>query len=193
MNRAQRLQYKKTLELRSSVGVLLFAGLSLISLTHFAGQSADLTIGNGSGSIYAQAQSLEATGLAPNISSPATVVSANAGASTVTPTATPTPAENRLDLIRHARHADILWRVYGLESSWGKNDQCTRSGQVNGFGFRVNKFETHCYDTFAGAVADVDQWFDDQLQTMTLPESLCLYNEGIQESRCDYVRRYNEL
>jgi hypothetical protein len=98
MNRAQRLQYKKTLELRSSVGVLLFAGLSLISLTHFAGQSADLTIGNGSSSVYAEAQSLEATGLAPNISSPATVVSANAGASTVTPSPTPANAAIAQDI-----------------------------------------------------------------------------------------------
>ena len=101
-------------------------------------------------------------------------------------TATPTPYIDPEDrpsdekIIRGKKNGDILWRVYTLESSAGKNDGCRLLGKYNGFGYRQNTREHACFDYFEEVAYYVDNWFEEKLQTYSIAESLCGYNLGFQ-------------
>lgn len=116
---------------------------------------------------------------------------------TLTPTQTPntpTPAispEHAYILTKH--HPDILWRMYGLESSYGRNDACKEYGEVNGFGFAQNKTTWKCYGSFTEVVDKVDAWLDTELESHTLAETLCLYNMGIPRNNCVYADNFLNL
>ena len=81
---------------------------------------------------------------------------------------------------------EILRKVYQLESSSGKNDGCRNRGLFNGYGFGQNKSSWNCFETFEEVTGKVDAWFENHLQTKSLPEALCYYNEGIVRSDCPY-------
>lgn len=99
----------------------------------------------------------------------------------------PRPAE---DLNR----AEVVWKIYGLESTWGKNDGCRKMGKYNGFGFRQNSRENVCYETFEEVVALVHKWVADKTEKgMTLGSLLCYYNEGLVKDDCPYYRKFLSL
>jgi len=83
-------------------------------------------------------------------------------------------------IIKGKKNGEILWRVYTLESSKGKNDGCKLHGKFNGFGYRQNTRESRCYEFFEEVVYEVDIWFEQKLQTYNLAEALCGYNLGFQ-------------
>jgi len=87
----------------------------------------------------------------------------------------------------------ILWRVYALESSRGNNDGCKYMGKFNGFGYRQNSFEHICFDEFEEVVGYVDAWFNKQLETKTLEQTLCLYNQGKLMDSCEYSNKFMSL
>jgi hypothetical protein len=93
-------------------------------------------------------------------------------------------------VIAKADNRWILWKVYALESSRGKNDGCRDIGKFNGFGYRQNKNEHICFDTFEEVVGYVDAWFTKQLKTKTLEQALCWYNEGKDKASCEYSSKF---
>lgn len=45
------------------------------------------------------------------------------------------------------KHGEIVWKIYGLESTWGQQDSCKAKGKVNGFGYGQNETQWFCYDS----------------------------------------------
>jgi len=97
------------------------------------------------------------------------------------------------DYINNAKHADIIRKIYKLESSEGRNDGCKDKGKLNGFGYGQSTFVWNCFDSAEEVVTKVDKWFDTQLKTKTLAESLCYYNIGVVTGNCDYYKNYKSL
>lgn len=96
-------------------------------------------------------------------------------------------------IIMGKTNGDIVWKVYGLESSWGKNDGCKDNGKFNGFGYGQNTKVWNCFETFEEVAHKVSVWFETKMQTMSLSEALCLYNTGVQTKTCGYYQKYLSL
>ena len=123
-------------------------------------------------------------------------------AKAIEPTPTPDPwyylPTDRTITNREIAQADnkyILWSVYRLESSRGKNDGCKNSGKFNGYGYGQSTFSWNCFDTFEEVTRLVDKWFNTRkAEGYTLSEAVCYYNTGIkQQSDCDYLTKFNSL
>jgi len=108
---------------------------------------------------------------------------------TASSSATLTPDQQ---IIYSFPHGDELWQIYGLESSFGKNDGCKARGLYNGFGFRQNSSEWVCYATFKEAVSNVNAWIE-QHKNLPLGQQLCLYNRGTDEPTCEYARNFLKI
>lgn len=91
------------------------------------------------------------------------------------PTPTPTPTKEQI-IFAH-KHGDIIWHIYGLESSFGRADGCRAKGLYNGFGYRQNSSEWVCYRTFNEVVDHVEAWVE-QHSDLPLGQMMCLYNAG---------------
>lgn len=96
-------------------------------------------------------------------------------------TVVPEAPSSEYELIHSKKNGQILWIVYALESSRGKNDICRAKGMYNGFGY----MKTHCYATFEEVVTVVDNWFTDHLEKHSLATALCGYNLGFNNSNLD--------
>ena len=96
---------------------------------------------------------------------------------------------------RTAERADLVWKIYGLESSYGRNDGCKREGRgYNGFGFGWNNGQKPCYPTFDAVVAEVHAWVESmQKQGYNIPTMLCYYNVGKLVKNCGYYQLYLQL
>ena len=98
--------------------------------------------------------------------------------------------EPKIDLAQKERD-DLVWRIYGLESSYGRNDGCKKQGKYNGFGYAQHKSNWHCFETFEQASAAVHKWVEDkQKKGLNIAEILCLYNEGRIRNDCKYYQNY---
>lgn len=93
------------------------------------------------------------------------------------------------------KHADIVLKIYTLESSQGKNDGCKLKGLVNGFGFMQQ--DDHdpwmCFQNLEDVATRVDNWLDEQLAKKTLSQALCYYQSGTPSNDCGYYRKYLAL
>lgn len=86
---------------------------------------------------------------------------------------------------------EITKVVYELETNSGKNpantDQgCHQKGLHNGYGFAPGT----CYASDAETGKLVVKWFEKQLKTKTVAQSLCYYNTGYVLDDCDYYQNY---
>lgn len=106
------------------------------------------------------------------------------------PTKTPVKPLTDKELILSKKNGTILWRIYGLESTWGKNDGCKSHGEFNGYGYGQNGDVWNCFPSFDVVTTKVDAWFEKNLKTLSLSESLCLYNTGKATKSCDYYKNY---
>jgi len=104
-------------------------------------------------------------------------------------TSTPLTEEQ---IVRRANYGDILWNIYMLETTRGKNDGCRREGKWGGFGVMSNGSPA-CYDTFKQAVERASYWYGKIREGNTLDESLCIWNLGTKVSSCHYSRNYHTL
>lgn len=104
---------------------------------------------------------------------------------------TPTPLSDR-DIINKYPHADIVYRIYGLESSFGKEPflYCQRQGKLNTMGYNVLNHQ--CFASFEEQVKTVSEWVD-RHQTMSLGKLLCTYNKGEADASCDYAQNFLSL
>jgi len=115
----------------------------------------------------------------------------------------PVVIKSDFETIMAEPHADIIWNIYGKESSYGKFDGCKNPargeklgngkqvGEVkyNGFGLGQHEKGWQCFDTFQEAVHGVDAWLRKHLRTMDLPEAYCYYRHGISGMKdCEYYQ-----
>ena len=86
----------------------------------------------------------------------------------------------------------IVYSIYGLESTWGKNDNCRKQGKYNGYGYGVHNNGSLCFDSHEQARLAVVNWvtqrYDWQLSTL-----LCFYNQGRIMKDCNYYQNYLRL
>jgi hypothetical protein len=87
----------------------------------------------------------------------------------------------------------ILPKIQRLESSGGINDSCKQYGKVNGYGFGIYKNHFRCYETKEQVEKEVAAWFQDNLKTYTLTQSLCRYNTGSPTDDCVYAQKFASL
>ena len=94
------------------------------------------------------------------------------------------------NLILSKTHGDILFRIWTLESTRGKNGriECEAKGKVNDFGFDVS--DHVCFKDFNTELNAVNAWFDNELRDHSLSNALCVYNQGIDESNCTYAKNF---
>lgn len=98
------------------------------------------------------------------------------------------------------KHAELLWAIHGLESTYGKNDKCHREGKVNGMGWGQSATKGNCYakEDFPILIDKVgnrlDQFFS---EGMTVAQALCTYNLGKPDGKilddCKYYQDYLKL
>lgn len=112
--------------------------------------------------------------------------------SIILPSPTPKLRTER-EIIFASKHGSVLWKIYGLESTWGKADSCRIRG--NGFaGFGVmNAGQVVCYDTFQIAVDRADYWLTKNGVDKDLATALCLWNTGKPEINCMYYQNFLTL
>lgn len=88
----------------------------------------------------------------------------------------------------------VVFKIHGLESSWGKNDRCTKQGKINGYGFMQSKFHWKCFDTHEEVKNLVHNWVKNRLEEgYSLSELLCYYNQGKRVQNCPYYQNYLKL
>jgi hypothetical protein len=99
------------------------------------------------------------------------------------------------EIILSRKNGEVLWKIYGLESSWGRNDYCRQSGKgYGGFGVMNNK-EVVCYESFEKAVERAEYWFENALKIAKgdLATALCYWNLGELQVNCKYYQAFLTL
>lgn len=98
-------------------------------------------------------------------------------------------------LIKSYKHGELMWKVYGLESTWGKNDGCREKGQYNGWGYGQSTFTWNCFDSLQIVAGKVNAWFNKYIieEGYSVPEALCYYNTGTRQPNCMYYQNYLSL
>ena len=110
----------------------------------------------------------------------------------VKPTATPTPTPTDKDIIFSQKHGDIIYRIWGLETSFSKQPFlfCSRKGLRNDFGFNV--LNKQCFNSFSDEVQAVEGWIE-QHEGLSLGKMLCIYNKGLSQKDCNYAENFLNL
>ena len=94
----------------------------------------------------------------------------------------------------NSERSEIVWKIYGLESTWGKNDSCKLEGKFNGYGFGQNSNSWRCYNTFEEVTHEVHNWVQDKLdRNFTIGQLVCFYNTGRSLNDCPYYQKYLSL
>lgn len=105
------------------------------------------------------------------------------------PTVTPHPKTEK-EIIFSMKHGEVLWKVYGMESTWGKNDYC----RINGLGYAgfgvMDNGNIVCYTTFEKATARAEYWITKLGVDEDLATALCTWNTGVRQPNCVYYQQY---
>lgn len=108
------------------------------------------------------------------------------------PSVTPTPRlRSEKEIILSMKHGNVLWKIYGLETSYGKNDYCRNNGLgYGGFGV-MHAGQIICYDSFAKATERAEYWLTNLGVDKNLVSALCMWNLGQQGLvNCVYYQHY---
>lgn len=106
--------------------------------------------------------------------------------------------EQKKEVIAKSGYGKILSGVRMLEST--NNSQanptahhvdCDKVGSTNEFGYGA--LNDTCFGSFEESVQTVANWFDRELQTKTLNQSLCYYNTGTALDVCTYAKNFASL
>ncbi len=108
-----------------------------------------------------------------------------------------TPASKH-EIIMGAGLGWIVEKINTLESTngtaeGGHHKFCQSIGKTNEFGFFKGGNRFYCFDTFEESVKDVTARLAEMLETMTLPEALCLYSGNGKVSNCSYWENFQKL
>lgn len=123
------------------------------------------------------------------VPTPAPVITPIATQSAVIVAYVPTDEE----MIKALPNGQLVWQIYGHESTWGKFDSCKAQGKVNGFGYGQSKFGYRCFDSLKEVATHVSHWLTVHLQTQTIAQALCEYNTGKITNTCNYERYTQSL
>ena len=63
----------------------------------------------------------------------------------------------------------------------------------NGYGYRQNSGEWICYDSHEEVRQHVIAWLEQHIKAGDIDKSLCMYNQGIDETKCTYAINYQSL
>jgi hypothetical protein len=93
--------------------------------------------------------------------------------------------------IKHDDVETIVSKIHILESSQGKHNfpKCESKGLFNEYGFGTYGKNYKCFEKGMDREA-VKDWFEDKLETKTVSQAVCLYNEGASKKDCRYYREY---
>ena len=85
----------------------------------------------------------------------------------------------------------IVSKIHILESSRGKRNfpKCKSKGLFNEYGFGTYGKNYKCFQKGMDREA-VKDWFEDKLETKSVSQAVCLYNEGASKKDCRYYRDY---
>lgn len=85
----------------------------------------------------------------------------------------------------------IVSKIHILESSQGKRNfsKCKSKGLFNEYGFGISGKNYKCFQKGMDREA-VKDWFKDKLDTKSVSQAVCLYNEGTNKNDCRYFRDY---
>lgn len=97
------------------------------------------------------------------------------------------------DIIMASRHGSILWKIYGLETSWGKTDYCRIHNKgYGGFGV-LDPNGIVCYPSFSKAVERAEYWLVKNGIDENIAQALCRWNVGQSITTCNYYKNYLAL
>ena len=96
--------------------------------------------------------------------------------------------------IERVKVSEVVDRIWQLESSRGKARVglgvfCEHLGMSNEYGYGGMEKKI-CFRNHKEATAMVHLWFNTQLETKTLEQSICYYNTGRPIDDCEYLRKY---
>lgn len=94
---------------------------------------------------------------------------------------------------RSIKVANVVAKVFQLESSSGKHDSCRSKGLYNGYGYAQNNNSWACYERQSEVTALVTRWFEKHISSDGLITSLCYYNTGRKTADCPYYKKYLNL
>lgn len=99
------------------------------------------------------------------------------------------------EIVMNQKHGAVLWNIYALESSRGKNDFCRNNNLgYAGFGVLDNNRKIVCYETFAKAAERANYWFNQLHPENSLVSALCQYNLGTPAlANCQYYQDFLSL
>jgi hypothetical protein len=85
----------------------------------------------------------------------------------------------------------IVTKIHILESSQGKHNfpKCKSKGLYNEYGFGTYGKNYKCFQKGMDREA-VKDWFKDKLDTQSVSQAVCLYNEGAKKKDCPYYREF---
>lgn len=96
------------------------------------------------------------------------------------------------EIIMASKHGEILYKIWGLESSWGRNDGCRDEGKFGGFGI-MSEGKVMCYDTFEKSVERAEYWLTKLGVDKDMAKALCLWNTGVVMVNCSYYQAFLTL
>ena len=97
------------------------------------------------------------------------------------------------DIVMASNHGEVLWKIYMLESTRGKNDGCRNNRQgYAGFGV-MYAGEVVCYPTFEKAVERANYWLTNLGVDKNLASALCMWNTGKPNTSCSYYQSFIDL
>lgn len=102
-------------------------------------------------------------------------------------------------IVKSLKNGEVVWKVYGLESTWGKNDYCRANGKgYGGFGVLDNNSKIVCYQSFQEAAERAEYWLVKNGIETDLIDGLCSYNlghleNGLKHVNCKYYLDYLSL
>src|SRR3990167_1052375 len=106
--------------------------------------------------------------------------------------------DEKKEVMINSGYYKILAGIRIIESSnnaegdgTGHHVDCNKVGMSNEFGFSA--LDDFCFANFEESVEIVTAWLEDHLNEMNLNEALCVYNQGIRTSICEYAKNYHNL
>ena len=88
----------------------------------------------------------------------------------------------------------VISKIQMLESSGGVNDdKCHRIGGHNSYGFGQGSGKNLCLESDEAVGKLVRSWFETELAKRPLNQAVCLYNTGLAQDTCKYLRDFQSL
>ncbi len=109
--------------------------------------------------------------------------------------------EAKKQIVKNTKYPFIISGIWMNETTQGKgrNDNdptnhqsnCAKAGLSNEFGYDPQ--HNTCFESFEESVAFLDKYIDEHLKTLSVNQTLCVYNLGKATDTCAYVQNFRSL